>query len=75
MRGRCRAGRSARRRGGVRQGTYQTLTSKDSDAIAEECSTVLAASPLIGTSGQVIYGNSNFSPKEMYGVGPDYRRS
>jgi putative ABC transport system permease protein len=62
----------ARRRGGVRQGTFQTLTSRDSDAIAEECSTVLAASPIIGTSGQVIYGNSNFSPKEMYGVGPDY---
>jgi putative ABC transport system permease protein len=33
---------------------------------------VLAASPLVGASSQVIYGNSNWKPKEMYGVGPEY---
>jgi putative ABC transport system permease protein len=57
---------------GAHSGPTPTLTSKDSDAIGRECPSVLAASPLIGFGGQVIYGNSNFSPREMYGVGPDY---
>jgi putative ABC transport system permease protein len=62
----------ASRRQGVRQGVLPTLTARDSDAIAQECETVLAASPLVGSTGQVIYGNENWSPKEMFGVGPDY---
>jgi putative ABC transport system permease protein len=57
---------------GVRQGNVQTLTPDDSDAIAEKCESVLAVSPLVGTSGQVVYANSNWSPNEMSGVGPDY---
>ena len=60
------------RRGGVSQANIPTLTARDSDAIKEDCSSVLASSPLVGAQGQVIYGNSNFSPKEMYGVGADY---
>ena len=62
----------SRRRRGVRQGRVPTLTSKDSDAIGEECPAVLAASPLIMAGGQVIYGNVNWSPREMVGVGADY---
>jgi len=62
----------AGRRGGVRQGVLPTLTAADAEAIAEECPTVLAVSPLVGASGQVIHGNDNWSPKEMFGVGPDY---
>ncbi len=61
-----------RRQNGVAQGNALTLTAKDSDAIAAECSSVLASSPLVGFGGQVIYGNANFSPKEMFGVGADY---
>jgi putative ABC transport system permease protein len=57
---------------GVRSGIVMTLTQADTAAIAAECPSVLAVSPLIGTSGQVIGGNINWSPKEMYGVGPDY---
>jgi putative ABC transport system permease protein len=60
-----------RRRGGVTQSEV-TLTSRDSDAIAKECPSVLAASPMVATTGQVIYGNSNFSPREMHGVSSDY---
>lgn len=60
------------RGGGVRDTAVVTLTAKDSDAVAEECPAVLASSPLVGASGQVIYGNSNWKPKEMYGVGPEY---
>ncbi len=58
--------------GGVRQGLKVTLTDGDSDAIAAECPSVRAVSPIVGASGQVIGGNVNWNPKEMLGVGPDY---
>jgi putative ABC transport system permease protein len=62
----------SRHRGGVRQAGFPTLTSRDSDAIARECPAVLASSPLVGTAGQVICGNANWSPRELHGVGTDY---
>jgi putative ABC transport system permease protein len=62
----------SRQRGGIAQGATTTLTAKDSEALAAECPSVLAATPLVAFGGQVIYGNSNYSPREMYGVGPDY---
>ncbi|GAB5402607.1 MAG: ABC transporter permease [Aureliella sp.] len=60
------------RRGGVRQAAMLTLTADDSMAIGDSCSSVLAASPIVGAAGQVIYGSSNWSPREMQGVGQDY---
>jgi putative ABC transport system permease protein len=62
----------AQRRRGVQRDLSVTLTAKDSDAIAEEVSSVIAASPVVGASAQVIYGNANLHPKEMVGVGEDY---
>src|SRR5687767_10698648 len=44
-------------RGGVRTGALPSLTSEDSDAIAADCPTVLAASPLVGASAHVVFGN------------------
>ena len=58
--------------GGVRSGTVNTLTAADASAIATECPAVLAVSPFIGTSGQVIAGNINWQPDQMFGVGIDY---
>jgi len=58
--------------GGVRSGTVTTLTEADSFANAAECPSVLAVSPFISTSGQVIGGNINWQPDQMFGVGPDY---
>src|SRR6516162_4490942 len=58
--------------GGVRSGTVTTLTEADAHAIAAECPSVLAVSPFIGTTGQVIGGNVNWNPDQMLGVGPDY---
>src|SRR5580692_7866753 len=58
--------------GGVRSGTVTTLTEADARAIADECPSVLAVSPFIGTTGQVIGGNINWKPDQMLGVGPDY---
>jgi putative ABC transport system permease protein len=58
--------------GGVRSGTVTTLTEADARAIAAECPSVLAISPFIGTTGQVIGGNINWQPDQMLGVGTDY---
>ncbi len=60
------------RRGGVRRSGAPTLTAADSDAIATQCASVMAASPIVGTSGQLIFGNENWNPEEMVGVGSDY---
>ena len=60
-----------RNREGLQQAIV-TLTARDSEALARDCPSVLAASPVIGASGQVIYGSSNFSPREILGVGEDY---
>ncbi|MCD0463282.1 ABC transporter permease [Roseiconus lacunae] len=58
--------------GGVQQNDAPTLTAADVDSIASQCPSVRAASPMIFTGGQVIFGNENWSPKEMLGVGPDF---
>jgi putative ABC transport system permease protein len=63
---------AASQSGGVRSGTVMTLTEADAFAIVEECPSVLAVSPFIGTAGQVIGGNVNWKPDQMLGVGPDY---
>ncbi|MEM9826179.1 MAG: ABC transporter permease [Planctomycetota bacterium] len=61
------------RKGGVRQSGAPTLTAKDCKAIATQCPAVMAVSPIVGTGGkQVIFGNENWSPKELMGVGPDF---
>jgi len=64
----------SKRGGGVRhgRGSIPTLTAGDSDAMADECPSVLASSALVGTGGQVIYGNNNWAPREMVGVGTQY---
>jgi putative ABC transport system permease protein len=42
--------------------------------MAEECGAVLAASPIVFARGQIVYGNTNWSPRELLGVGTDYLR-
>jgi putative ABC transport system permease protein len=61
-----------RRNMGVQQAIIPHLTGADADAMETECSAVLAASPIVDTSGQVIYGNSNWQPKQINGVGVSY---
>jgi putative ABC transport system permease protein len=63
---------AAENKGGVRAGVVQTLTAADGVAIAEECPSVLATTPLVGASGQVTRGHINWQPAQMYGVGEDY---
>jgi putative ABC transport system permease protein len=57
---------------GARTGQVPTLTAADGVAIAEECPSVLAVSPIVGANAQVVYGNNNAAPREMQGVGVDY---
>jgi len=65
---------SSQRRGGVRSERIVALTADDADAIAQECPSVMAVSPIVGSSGQIVYGNANWAPRELMGVGPDYLR-
>jgi putative ABC transport system permease protein len=53
----------------ARQSTM--LTPEDSDAILRECSSIAASTPLVGVTGQVVYGHFNWRPA-MAGVGVDY---
>ncbi|MCA9232002.1 MAG: ABC transporter permease [Planctomycetales bacterium] len=61
-----------RRRGGVRKAGWPTLTSRDAEAIAEECGSVRAATPMLFTAANVIQGNANWTPEEIVGVGTQY---
>lgn len=62
------------RRGGVRQNVSLTLTAADAQAMVDECPSVGASSPLVGTGGQVIYGNVNWRPDQMMGVGEGFEQ-
>jgi len=61
-----------RRRHGVRKKGWPTLTSGDAQAIAEECHSVRAATPMLFTAANIIYGNANWTPNEIVGVGTEY---
>jgi putative ABC transport system permease protein len=61
------------RMGGVQQGSSgsQRLTVADVNAIRMECEAVIAVSPEVRSSGQAVYGNSNW-PTTIYGGGEEY---
>ena len=59
------------RRQGVSSNSIK-LNARDAVAMGLECPSILAASPIVGAGGQVIYGSANASPNEMLGVGEDY---
>ncbi|HEX4591265.1 MAG TPA: ABC transporter permease [Gemmataceae bacterium] len=63
---------SGRGGGAVRDTAVHTLTAADADAISLDCPAVLGATPFVGTSGQAIYGNSNWKPRDIEGVGAEY---
>lgn len=64
------SGRQGGARGG--RGSIPTLSADDAEAIGRQCPAVLAVSPIVGARDQVIYGNANWSPKEIHGVTKDY---
>ncbi len=60
--------------GGTRgNGTAVSLVPADAEAIRTECPSVVYVSPVVRGSGiQMIFGNTNWEPANMYGVSPDY---
>src|SRR5690349_9195438 len=61
--------------GGTRggQGSGTTLTAADVEAIQNECPSVLAASPAVRASGQLVVGNMNWSASGgIQGVDEDF---
>ncbi|MGE4564989.1 MAG: ABC transporter permease [Victivallaceae bacterium] len=61
--------------GAARQaaGSAISLTGADADAIGVSCPSVSAYSPVVrGNNVQVIFGNLNWSPANLYGVAPAY---
>lgn len=59
--------------GGVRQSgsSMQTLKLEDYEAIVNQAEYILAATPEVSSSGQVIFGANN-APTSAYGVNPSY---
>ena len=62
----------AKKRGGVSQGAWVTLTAEDARAMREECDALMAVSPMMRAAGQVVYGNLNWRPDSVEGCGVDY---
>ena len=60
--------------GGVHlaSGSIVTLVPADAEAIAAECPAVLAVSPMVSARAQVVFGNQNWSPDQIYGVNDAY---
>ena len=60
-------------RGGVRQSSsaMETLKLTDYESISKETRYLTAVSPVVNSSGQVIFGANN-KPSTMYGVNQDY---
>jgi ABC-type antimicrobial peptide transport system permease subunit len=59
---------------GVRQGagSAMNLTPGDCDAIVRECPAVRTATPIVWAGAQIIYGNQNWQPQQMYGTTPAF---
>ncbi len=60
---------------GVSQGvgSCRTLMPSDSDAIRNECSSVMEAAPVVrARSQQIVYANRNWAPMYVYGTTPQF---
>ncbi len=65
---------AAREEGGARggRGGTPTLTVDDAEALRTQCTSLMAVTPVVGVLGRLFYGNTNWSPQEILGVGNDY---
>ncbi len=53
-------------------GSTVTLTPDDATAIQKECPAVSGVAPLVRARTQVVYGNKNYVPMNIYGTTPQY---
>jgi putative ABC transport system permease protein len=60
--------------GGVHlpSGSITTLVAADAEAMVAECPSVFASSPMVSARAQLVSGNLNWSPDQIYGVNEDY---
>lgn len=56
---------------GVRR-QVQSLTPGDAKSLAEECTSVLASTPMVFAAAPAVYGNCNWSARETIGVDENY---
>ncbi len=54
------------------QGSSLTLTPGDCDAIAQSCTAVAFAAPIVRGNGQVVYDSKNWVPNNIQGTSPEY---
>jgi putative ABC transport system permease protein len=59
-------------RGPTQRNSVITLTADDATALMTECPSVLAAAPIVGAQGQVVYGNVNWQPQEIQGTDENF---
>ena len=59
---------------GVNKGTGSavTLTPQDAQEIARQCPAVKSIAPLVRARSQIVYGNKNCVPENIYGTTPSY---
>jgi ABC-type antimicrobial peptide transport system permease subunit len=59
---------------GVNQGSgsVATLTPQDCEALAKNCPSLRAVAPLVRARTQIVYGNCNWEPNQMYGTTPAF---
>ena len=62
------------RTGGISNGSGSriTLTPEDCEAIRQDCPAVKDAAPNVYARLQLVYGNKNWQPNQMYGTTPGY---
>lgn len=53
-------------------GTVMTLTPQDVEGIVTECPAVKAASPIVRARAQVVFGDRNWVPTNIFGISPAY---
>jgi len=53
-------------------GSAVTLTPKDVQEIARQCPAVKSIAPLVRARSQIVYGNKNCVPENIYGTTPSY---
>jgi macrolide transport system ATP-binding/permease protein len=53
-------------------GSVLTLTPQDAEEIVRQCPAVEQVAPMVRVRGQVVYGNRNWIPMNIYGSTPSY---
>ena len=54
------------------RGSAKTLTPEDAEEIQRQCPAVETVAPVVQTGGQVVRGNRNWVPMNIYGTTPSY---